>query len=509
MLGLGSRLRHLPAFIAGLIVVGIAAAAVGIARSPGAGVVLPDPISRDFEAIMARDTLTVLTSYNSTSYFLYRGEPMGYEYELLKDFAEESGIVFRIRVVPRDSLLYYLNAGEGDVAAARLVTAREDTLQVSYTAPLYETQAVIVQQTAPFDSLADPIAAAAVAGETPADIARMRRGPQVPLSVRARTIQAPRELAGERVFVPEGDPFADRLVELEDDITGDIKVVEVDTTSESLIRQVARGNIALTVAQENVADLEAGYFSNLAVTPAIGAPSGIGWAVRTNAPELRRALNAWIQENRSSGRWAALYRRYFVDSYGYRERIETGYLTAETGTLSDYDALLKQAAPTIGWDWRLLASQMFQESRFDPQARSWAGAQGLLQIMPATARELGVADPFDPRANIAGAVKYLDWLDVNYWRDAIPDSTERVRFVLASYNVGAGHVMDAQRLATAAGGDATHWPDVAYWLLQKSRTEVYTRPEVRHGYCRGLEPVQYVQRILDRYATYAQFVRDA
>ena len=506
---LGPRLRHAPAVVAGLLVVGLAAAAVGIARSPDAGVVLPDPIARDLQAIMARDTLEVLTSYNSTSYFLYRGEPMGYEYELLRDFAEDAGIVFRIRVVPRDSLLYYLNAGAGDVAAARLVTAREDTLKVAFTAPLYETRAVVVQQTAPFDSLADPVAAASVAGETPADIERLRDGLQVPIDVRARAIQTPGELAGERVFLPEGDPYVDRLVELEDDLSGDIKVVEVDTTSEALIRQVARGNIQLTVAQENVAKLEEGYFSNIAVSPAIGAPSGIGWAVRTNAPALRRALNAWIQENRSSSRWAALYRRYFVDSRGYRERIETGYLTAETGTLSDYDALLKQVAPRIGWDWRLLASQMFQESRFDPHARSWAGAEGLLQIMPATARELGIQDPYDPRANIAGAVKYLDWLDREYWRDAIPDSTERVRFVLASYNVGAGHVMDAQRLATAAGGDATHWADVAYWLLQKSRAEVYSRPEVRHGYCRGLEPVQYVQRILDRYATYAQFVRDA
>ena len=502
------RLRATAAAVAGLIVVGIAAAAVGVASDPDAGVVLPDPVERDLQAILAGDTLEVLASYNSTSYFLYRGEPMGYEYELLKDFAEETGIVFRIRVVPRDSLLYYLNAGLGDIAAARLVTAREDTLAVSFTTPLYETDPVVVQQTAPFDSLADPVAAAAVAGATPADIARLRRGSQIPVDVRARAIRDPRELAGERVFVPEGDPYADRLVELEDDITGEIQVVEVDTTSESLIRQVARGNISLTVAQENVADLEAEYFSNLVVTPTIGAPSGIGWAVRRNAPALRRALNAWIQENRSSSRWASLYQTYFVDRRGYRERIETGYLSAETGTLSAYDAILQQAAPAIGWDWRLLASQMFQESRFDPDARSWAGAQGLLQIMPATARELGVDDPFDPRANIAGAVKYLGWLDREYWRDAIPDSTERVRFILASYNVGAGHVMDAQRLAEAAGGDPARWPDGAYWLLQKSRAEVYNRPEVRHGYCRGLEPVQYVERILDRYATYAQFVRD-
>ena len=228
----------------------------------------------------------------------------------------------------------------------------------------------------------------------------------------------------------------------------------------------------------------------------------------TTRPLLKQALNDWIDEHRDSGRWNTLYRTYFVDRGGYRERIETGYLTAETGALSDYDALLKEYAPTVGWDWRLLASQMYQESRFEPQARSWAGAQGLLQIMPATARELGVVDAYDPRDNIAGAVEYLEWLDENYWRETIPDPAQRTRFILASYNVGAGHVMDAQRLTEANGGDKTVWKDVAYWLLRKSKAEVYNRPEVRHGYCRGLEPVQYVERILDRYAHYEQFVTD-
>src|SRR5690606_17784983 len=117
---------------------------------------------------------------------------------------------------------------------------------------------------------------------------------------------------------------------------------------------------------------------------------------------------------------------------------------------------------------------------------SWAGAMGLLQIMPATARDLGIADPYDPEANVDGAVRYLRWLEETYWADEIADPRERLKFILASYNAGAGHVMDAQRLARKYGDDPDVWRDVAFWLLRKSEAQWYQDPVVRHGYCRGL-----------------------
>ena len=497
-------LKRSSAVLALLVVGGLVTASVLFAADPG--IVIPDPIDRDLGAILERDTLVALTSYSSTSYFLYRGEPYGFEYELLRDFAEDQDVVFRIEVVPRDSLLYYLNAGRGDIAAAQLIPVKEDTSAFAFTAALYETAPVVVQQEA---ALPDTLADRAVSEAVPQEIAALQAAGDVslkPLSIRARPVQRPADLAGEDVFLPAGHPYVDRLVELEDAITGEIRVVEVDTTSESLIRQVAVGNIELTVAPENVAELEQGYYENLLIQPAVGAPHDVSWAVRDNAPALERALNTWILENRDTGTWNSLYRKYFVDRQSYRERIETGYLTAQTGVLSDYDNLLKRYAPTIGWDWRLLGSQMFQESRFRPRAQSWAGAMGLLQIMPGTASDLGLQDPYDPEQNVEAAVRYLKWLEENYWADEIRDPQERLKFILASYNAGAGHVMDAQRLAAAEGGDPRVWEDVAYWLLQKSDPAVYNRPEVRHGYARGLEPVHYVSIILERFDHYRQFV---
>ena len=163
--------------------------------------------------------------------------------------------------------------------------------------------------------------------------------------------------------------------------------------------------------------------------------------------------------------------------------------------------MLAREAKGIGWDWRLLAAQVAQESRFDPRARSWAGARGLLQLMPRTAREVGVRNPNDPSQNVAGGVRYLAMLS-DAWEDEIPDEAERLKFVLASYNAGRGHVLDAQRLAEKHGDDPHVWEDVAYWLLQKSKPSVYRDRVVRYGYVRGLEPVQYVSRILERYDRY-------
>ena len=499
-------LKKFSIVLALLVIGGLVTATVLIPADPDLGVVLPDPIERDLGDILERDTLVALTSYTSTSYFLYRGLPFGFEYELLKDFAEDQNVVFDIKVVPRDSILYYLNAGLGDIAAARLQPVEEDTSKFGFTQNLYQTTPVVVQRREAIDTtkIDAPEVPSALAdrvdqqdgGDVPAE----------PIRIRARPIQRPADLAGQEVFLPNNDPYVERLVELENELTGDIAVVEVDTTSEALIRNVAVGNIELTVAQENVAELEAGYYENLVVQPAVGAPHGVAWAVRDNAPALEQALNEWIIENRDTRSWNSLYRKYYVDRRGYRERIETGFLTGRTGNLSGYDDLLKRYAPGVGWDWRLLASQMYQESRFEPRAQSWAGAQGLLQIMPATARDLGLADPYDPEQNVEAAVRYLKWLEDNYWGDTIEDPEERKKFILASYNAGAGHVKDAQRLAEAEGGDPTVWEDVAYWLLKKSEAATYNRPEVRHGYARGLEPVHYVSIILERYAHYQQFV---
>ena len=467
------------------------------------------PVERDLSLISGTDTLVALVTFNSTGYFLYRGQPMGLEYEVLRDFAEEHDLELRTVVArDRDRVLHRLNDGDGDVAAARIVPTARDSAHVAYTRPLYETRATLVQRTAPADSADLPQAADTILHRPGPGAAGPDAGTAgTPVPVNARLIRRPAQLAGEDVHVPRRTFYEDRLVEISDSLGEDIHVVEVDSAShEALVRAVARGDIRFTVSPENIARLKESYFTNLAITPVIGPPHEVAFAVRANAPELQQALDAFIARKAESGELQALYEKYFLDRAGFDERTRSEYLTSETGRLSEYDHLLRRHAPTIGWDWRLLASQTFQESRFQPRARSWAGAMGLLQLMPATAREVDVADPYDPEQNVAGAVRYLQWL-TDQWEDEIPDPDARLPFILASYNAGFGHVSDARRLAEKNGDDPDTWEDVAYWLLQKSRKSVYTDPVVKYGFCRGLEPVTYVSLILERFDHYRQFVQ--
>ena len=463
------------------------------------------PISRDLTQIRERGYLVVLAPYNSTTYFIYQGQPLGYEYELLQAFAKDLGVELRMVVVTDPKSLFpLLNSGEGDIAAARLMppagptVALEDQSPVSFTRALYRTEPVLVQQGEPPSAAGEGTQKALEPG--PAD-------PLPEVDIQARLVTRTSQLAGRTVSLPEKSPYRPTLIELSDEISGDIHVVEMGEKiqDEALAQKVARGEVEFTVMQKNLADLKEAEFKNLTVRPILGQTRGVAWALRKLSPELMNELNRWIEEKKNGPLFDNLYRKYFIDRRRYLERVQSEYLTSTTGKLSEYDPLIKQYAGELGWDWRLLASQAFQESRFKPAAKSWAGATGLLQLMPATAREFGVTNALDPADNVQGAVKFLKWLQ-NYWAKRIPDENERLKFILASYNTGAGHVEDAQRLAEKYGGNPQLWEDVSYWLLQKSTQQYSSDAVVKFGFCRGLEPVNYVSNILERFDHYKQFV---
>jgi membrane-bound lytic murein transglycosylase F len=473
----------------------------GPAESAGE-VPLDPPVEQDLAVIKQRGKLVVLAPYNSTTFFIYRGEPMGYEYELLKRFAEEHGLELEMQVVSNQRSLYQrLNRGEGDVAAARLIPKQEDKQRISFTNALYHTEPALVQQKTPPDKADLPEPVKEEIKSEPTDVKTDE------VEIDARLITRPSQLAGETVALPKGSAYRKTLIELSDEISGDINVVEIGgkTDDEALVNKVAKGDIEYTVVQDNLAQLKESYFTNIKIRPVVGASHKVAWAVRKNAPDLLKELNRWIADKKNGTLFGRMYKKYFVDRKSYKERAASEYLTSQTGKLCAYDLLLKRYAGELKWDWRLLASQAFQESRFKPEARSWAGATGLLQLMPATAKEFGVRNSRDPEDNVQGAVRFLNWL-INYWEDKIADEGERLKFVLASYNCGAGHVEDAQRLTEKFGGNPKVWDEVAYWLLQKSKVQYSTDPVVKYGFCRGIEPVTYVSLILDRFEHYKKYV---
>src|SRR5918993_795759 len=358
---------------------------------------IPPPIERDLTQIRERGSLVVLAPYNSTTYFIYQGEPLGYEFELLRAFAKDLGVPLKMVVVTDPKSIFpLLNSGDGDIAASRLIPPKQPDVQshVAFTNALYRTEPALVQQ--------EQAPSAAGEGTEKA----LAAGPPQPLpegDIQARLVTNPAQLAGRTVTLAQESGYRRMLIELSDEISGDIHIVEMGgkIQDETMAQKVARGEIQFTVMQRNLADLKEVEFKNLKVRPVLGASHSVAWAVRKNSPELANELNRWIDEKKNGPFFDQLYQKYFIDRRRYLERVTSEYLTSKTGKLSEFDNLIKQHAGELNWDWRLLASQAYQESRFRPAARSWAGATGLLQLMPKTAKEFGVTNALDPADNVS------------------------------------------------------------------------------------------------------------
>lgn len=185
-----------------------------------------------------------------------------------------------------------------------------------------------------------------------------------------------------------------------------------------------------------------------------------------------------------------------------KRRIFSPMLDKKGGIISRYDHYFMAYSRDIRWDWRLMAAQCYQESTFDPRAISFAGAKGLMQIMPGTADHLGVPRDklYEPEHNIAAAAKYIGELDRTF--SDIRDHYERTNFILASYNGGAHHIRDAMALARRDGRNPHRWNDVAAYVLKLASPQYYNDPLVKYGYMRGSETVGYVSKIRQRYAGY-------
>ena len=227
---------------------------------------------------------------------------------------------------------------------------------------------------------------------------------------------------------------------------------------------------------------------------------GLGWLVGDDKEDLEDELKAWYKP----GMLAEVKKEeeFLLSNRAVRRRVFAPMLNRAGGVISHYDGFFQRYASTLRWDWRLLAAQCYQESTFDPKARSWAGACGLMQIMPGTADHLGLsrANIYDPEQNIAAAVRYLAELERNF--SDIREHSERTKFVLAAYNGGHFHIRDAMALARKNGRNANSWREVESFVLGLSQPQYYNDPVVKNGYMRGSETVDYVRKIHERWNGY-------
>lgn len=455
-------------------------------ENPATPTFISEPqVEIDLDAIVKRGYINALVDNNSFSYFIYKGHPMGYEYELLQLLAKHLNVSLKIKVTSGvDRAFEQLNTGEGDVIAFPLTITKPRRQIVNFTKPHFNTYQVLVQR-------------------KPENWSRLTLD-----EISNNLIRDPAELVGRKVHVIKGTSHELRLKNLSEELGGDI-LIQDDTLiaeSESLIRKVALGEIDYTVADHTMARVNSAYYPNIDVNTVLSVPQQIAWAVRKNSTKLGEAIDEWLSKVKRQPTFMVIYNRYFKSPRTSLIHMQSDYSSLGGNRLSPYDDLIMAGAEKLGWDWRLLAAVVYQESKFNPGGESWAGARGLMQLMPETAKRFGASDVTNPRESMKAGVNYLMYLE-KYWAKRIPDQQERLKFVLASYNAGLGHILDARKLTAKYGKNDALWEDVEFFLLKKSDPKYYQDPLVTTGYCKCEEPVNYVKDVLERFEEYKIHIR--
>jgi len=435
---------------------------------------------RDLKEIKESGRLVALTDFSSSSYFIYKGIPMGFEYDLLERFCEHIGVDLSIEVVEdMDEIIGMLNDNQGDVIAANYTVTNQRKKDVLFTKSVLQTKQVLVQRLP----------------EKWWTLTRDKLDQQL--------VKNPVGLIGKTIYVRRHSSFYTRLINLMDELGGIINVKFADGEgTEKLIEMVSEGEIEYTVADENIAILNKAYLPNIDISTSLSFTQNVAWACRISSPELLKAFNDWLAKFKKTEEFAVIHLKYFKARTKHKERVMSEYSSFKGDKISPYDEIGENEAQRLNWDWKLLTAMIYQESRFVPDAKAWTGASGLMQLIPETAERFGADSLSGPKENIHAGVSFLISLN-SYWTDRLQDSLEVIKFSLASYNVGLGHVLDAVRLTEKFNSDASQWSNVAKFLELKAQPKYYKDPVVRHGYCRGSEPVEYVKSIISLWEHYS------
>ena len=431
------------------------------------------------DSIRQHGKLVAITHNNSTGYFIYKGRPMGIHYDMLKILCKNLNVELELIVEDDlDSSFLMLKTGKADLLAIDLTYTKERSNNFDFTLPIGYNKQVIVQRKKTYGKKAK----------------------------KTKFIKRALDLDGKRIIIQKGSIFKSELMHVEE-ITGSSFTIIEDSihTQEELILMVSSGQIDYTACDARVAMANQAYVGNLDYHISLSVEQKLCWAVTPHADSLQAYINNWLKTFTRSTKYAVLNNKYFKTRHS-SIYLDKKNLPSRGGRLSPYDDIIKKYAKELNWDWRLLASMIYQESRFNPKTISWAGAEGLMQMMPATAKRFNLTEPFNPDDNIRAGVEFLKWIEKQFDDEGISEE-EKAKFMLASYNVGLGHVFDARKLAKKYGKDKNKWSvNTDTFIILKANPTYYHDPVVKHGYCRGREPYNYVRIILERYEDYKNLV---
>lgn len=427
------------------------------------------------------DTLRVGMLNSPTTYFDYRGTPMGYDYELMERFSKFYGLQFKVEVGGTISeMIQWLDEGKIDIVASPVPVTSEFQDRAILCGPKNVSCQVLVQKTdAPEDSI----------------------------------IRDVTDLVGREVAVQNDSKYFFRMKNLNEEIGGGIRIKPLakDTISDDdLLNMVWKGEVSLTVVDSDVAEAALSYYPGLDISVKVSLDQFSRWAVASDSHGIAKALDRWFADEKDNEE--EIFKKYYhlskLEFFDMpQDEIEDiKMITFQNGHISPYDHIFKAAGKKSGLDWRLIAAIAYVESHFDANVRSWAGALGIMQVMPRTAESHGYTpqEMLDPSKCVDVAVRTLGDLNTMFAK-RVPEISERENFILASYNSGPAHILDAIALADKYGLNSQVWDNnVETAAMMKSKPAYYSDPVVKNGYFRAKETVHFVQKVQSAYSYFKE-----
>lgn len=426
-------------------------------------VIKPDtPVTKPttvLQAIIENEILRVATRNGPTTIYTdQNGDLTGPEYDMVSAFSESLGVQTKYVFVDSvEDALAMLHAGKVDLVAAGVSAIDNRKKSVSF-GPSYLS---VSEQ-----------------------LVCLRGG------IRPKKLK---HLHKATIKVTKGSSYEDTLKNLQAKGVGFNFTLAQGKTTEGLIRDVWAKKLHCTVADSNLVDINRRYYPTIVVPMRLKRSTDLAWATQATSKQLQNEINDWFSDYKKSGALEQLNEVYYapLEKFDY---VDTRTLVRRIESrLPRYEKHFKAAAKKYGLPWKLLAAQAYQESHWNPNAKSPTGVRGMMMLTRRTARSLGIKNRRDAIQSINGGAKYMYKM-----RKRIPKQVQepdRTWFALAAYNVGMGHIHDAQRLARKLGLNPYVWRDLREVLPKLSETKYYKQS--KYGYCRGSEPVHYVQRIRD------------
>ena len=416
--------------------------------------------SASLSRIIDRGYINIGTVFGPTNYYSTANGFAGFEYELAKKYADSINV--ELRIIPSYSLnelFIKLNTGEVDVLAAGL-SITEKRQQRFRFAPTYET----ISQKLVF-----------------------KQG-----NVRPRKVE---DLTG-TLMVMSGSSYVENLEHLKKTHSELTWQETTEFDSEELMAKVLSGEIDYTIIDSNNLAINRSYYPEVSIGFSIAKPQPLAWMVSENShDDILASLVEFFGTVHHDGTLLALDEKYYghIEEFNY---VETRtFIKAVESTLPKFRHFFEKYAQEL--DWRLLAAISYQESHWNPTARSYTGVRGMMMLTLATAKQMGIKSRLDTEQSIRGGAKYFKRM-ITMMPDRIK-KPDRIWFALASYNIGFGHLNDARIITQRQGGDPDRWVDVKTRLPLLQQKKYYKN--TKHGYARGEEPVHYVENIRRYYDT--------